>query len=393
MTNQTNPWTLARLNDYLGQDEHTNLEFKSCKGFLSNKDFFIKNLVAEVSAFLNTDGGILIIGIEEIQSQDNPKTKIAGNIEGVDRGIMTANQLSQSIHAKISPTPGALIQVFPVNLNNDGVEKFAFVIEVKCGRTAYQSSPDKIYYGRRGSECIPLDDKDVRLRMVGDDRPRVDLKFVSDLLVPGGWSGYEENFFLKRESESRLQERKLADEKLSDSEKEKRAAEFASSLQNKTSTFKLNGNFVSTPKRIEKALVVINIFVCNSGSSKIDKLCMSFSQRDLFSMEWTVSHKVRTTTCGEQIYIESDFMYSDGVPLYPGMTTDLLCFSFELKRDTALPRFSDILDFSIYLDGGIGTYISVPLDRIMKENALEFVQKATEIESKFPEITPERWPS
>ena len=116
MTSQKNPWTLERLNQFLGQDEHTTLEFKSCKGFENKKDQFIDKLICEISAFLNTDGGFLIVGIDEIASKDNSKIKCAEKIYGIGREIIDAHKLSQSIYSKISPSASSLIQVYPVQV-------------------------------------------------------------------------------------------------------------------------------------------------------------------------------------------------------------------------------------------------------------------------------------
>ena len=57
----------------------------------------------------------------------------------------------------------------------DGDKLQAFAIDVKRGTTAYQAE-DKIYYVRRGYSSDPMEDKDIRLRMLSDDHPRAALQ-------------------------------------------------------------------------------------------------------------------------------------------------------------------------------------------------------------------------
>jgi predicted HTH transcriptional regulator len=66
----SNPYSFAYLNSLVGQQETQRLEFKSIRE-LSNDNsqkrgkFISEQIVPTVSAFLNTDGGQLVIGIEE----------------------------------------------------------------------------------------------------------------------------------------------------------------------------------------------------------------------------------------------------------------------------------------------------------------------------------------
>ncbi len=385
MANKVNPWTLARLNEYLGRDEHTTLEFKSCKVF-DDKNF-PNQLIKEIDAFINTDGGLLIVGIEEVASVDNPAIKIAGKIEGVSRTRMTATRLSQIIYSKISPSAGSLIQVFPVIVSNscDADERLAFAIEVTPGHTAYQSSDDKIYYGRRGTESIALDDKDVRLRMMTDDKSRVELTFRSTIKISNlnDWEDYEQQFLDRQERDLKAQKNKIIFDNMSDEERKVKTDEFLEKL----STGSLS--FIGGPRRVREARVFVDVFARNSGNSKIDRLCMSFSQSNLAPWSWSKERNVRNNTFDEQVYLEKDFTINDGISLYPGMTLSLLAFVWELKRDEPVPTFPSTLDFHVFLDGGIGSVLSIELAQVAENYALELEQKASAIEARFPQIKPE----
>ena len=385
MTSKLNPWTLARLTEYLGRDEHTTLEFKSCKVF-DDKNF-PNQLIKEIDAFVNTDGGLLIVGIEEVPSVVNPAIKIAGKIEGVLRTKMNANRLSQIIYSKISPSAGSLIQVFPVIVSNssEADEKLAFVIEVNAGHTAYQSLDDKIYYGRRGTESIALDDKDIRLRMITDDKSRVELTFRSSIRIPNlnDWEAYEQQFLDRQKHELKAQENKIITDSLSDEERKVKVEDFLEKLSTGSA---LKSSYVEIPRRVNEARVCIDILARNAGNSKVDRLCMSFSQQKLKPWGWSEGRNVRTNTFDEQVYLEKDFTINDGISLYPGMTLSLLSFILELKRDGPVPTFPSNLEFHVFLDGGIGSVLLIELAQIAEKYALEFEQKASAIEARFPHI-------
>lgn len=169
-----NPWTRERLEGYIGQEEGYQLEFKSSRGLSQESPAkFITDLTCHVSAFLNSDGGVLIIGIEEAPSKDKKRAETAiGLSDGVPRSRYTGARLQSSLCAQISPSVASYVQVLPVVVGeSDGEDLLAFVIEVSPGVTAYQAA-DKLYYARRSFSSEAMDDKDIRLRMLTDDRPR-----------------------------------------------------------------------------------------------------------------------------------------------------------------------------------------------------------------------------
>lgn len=389
MTNQKNPWNIDRLSELLGQDEHTNLEFKSSQGFKNKKDF-ISDIARGINAFINTDGGILIVGIDEVPSKENPKVKRAEKIEGVTKSVISADTLSRTIYSLISPSAGSLIKVFPIKVSpeNDGTEKYAFAIEVAPGHTAYQLSVDKIYYGRRGAESVPLEDKDVRLRMISDDKSRVELSHSWSISGNRNqvWEEYEKGFASKRACETEIKERRLASERLSESEGQSRANEVAALLA------KGNLKFITpvfNPHKMVEAGVDIDIHVRNSGYAKIEKLCMSFATNNLSLLKWGIINDIRTNKFGDQVYLEKNFTSDGGISLYPGMTIKLFSFYMKLKRDKPLPPLPEFFEFHVYLDNGVATSLSIALSRIAEECAIEFEQKASEIEGRFIEIKPD----
>jgi predicted HTH transcriptional regulator len=111
-----------------------------------------------VSAFLNTDGGQLVVGIEE---QEGVAFDLS---EGVARSRLTWERLQSAVCDRIQPAVAGYVSVFSVHVGTspEGEKLFAFVIEVKPGTTAYQAD-DKKYYVRRSGQSEAMEDKDIRL--------------------------------------------------------------------------------------------------------------------------------------------------------------------------------------------------------------------------------------
>lgn len=182
---QKNTWTLERLKSFIGQEEHYQLEFKSSRGILQQtpKSFF-DELSKDVSAFLNSEGGILIIGLDEEKRDEKTAGKALCLSDGIRRSKLTASQLSSAICDRIHPSVSSYVQVFPVPVGQiDGEELLAFVVEVAQGITAYQAADWK-YHARRSFGTVPMEDKDIRLRMLADEKPRGQLRFEVEHVSP-----------------------------------------------------------------------------------------------------------------------------------------------------------------------------------------------------------------
>lgn len=74
---------------------------------------------------------------------------------------------------RIHPSVGDYINISSVVVASGALKEddlLAFVIEIKPGITAYQAF-DKLYYLRTGSSSLPMEDKDIRLRMFSVEKP------------------------------------------------------------------------------------------------------------------------------------------------------------------------------------------------------------------------------
>lgn len=172
-----NPWDIDRFKLYLNTEESNVLDFKSSKALsrsTNDQEKFINDLTSHVSAFLNSEGGKILIGLEEAERRNLPDIA-TGLSDGVPRKQMNASNLEQKLCERIHPSVANYVRVFPVVVGkySDG-DLLAYVVEIKAGITAYQAK-DKLYYTRRNYSSEAMDDKDIRLRMLSGDKPRANL--------------------------------------------------------------------------------------------------------------------------------------------------------------------------------------------------------------------------
>jgi hypothetical protein len=152
-------WTETDLEGLIGQSESIRREFKSGRLLEGNQDSkWVEELSKQVSAFANTEGGELFIGIDEDKKS---KPRVATRLDGVPSGI-APETLQQLIEGNVSPyLPGIRVSRVPLAAQRDRV---VFIIQVPDGSTAYQAK-DGRYYGRSEFEVKHLPDHEVRLRM------------------------------------------------------------------------------------------------------------------------------------------------------------------------------------------------------------------------------------
>lgn len=162
--------TRADLEKLIGQSETARLEFKQSKIFSKSREALAEDLSCHVSAFANTEGGTIVIGMEE--SKGKGFRRAIRIDDGVPASEWSPERLENFILGNVRP-PFPEIRVVPIPLD-DRHDRLAFVINIPQGTTAYQAS-DRRYYGRSQYRVDPLYHNDIYLRMFREKRPRATL--------------------------------------------------------------------------------------------------------------------------------------------------------------------------------------------------------------------------
>lgn len=155
--------TESDLLSLVGESESIALEFKGPEDFLlwpQSKPSITKSLSKEVSAFANTYGGQIVVGVKE--TRELPRKAEA--IEGIDPSNPPIETIQRLIESNIHPRLEG-VRYWVIGLSHPGPRRVVYVISVPQGRTAHQAN-DKLYYGRSEFESVPLEDQLIRYKMV-----------------------------------------------------------------------------------------------------------------------------------------------------------------------------------------------------------------------------------
>lgn len=137
-----------------GIEENPELEYKAA-GALQRDDKKVMEITKDVSAFANSNGGVLIYGLAEDQTNKH----LPGRIDPVDRNIIRKEWLEQIINSKIRPRiHGIKIHVAAIP---ERVDQVVYILEIPKGETAHQAD-DKRYYRRHNFMVEALYDHEVR---------------------------------------------------------------------------------------------------------------------------------------------------------------------------------------------------------------------------------------
>jgi hypothetical protein len=125
------------------------------KGRLGDKHR--NDLVRDVAAMANAEGGIIVYGIKERSGGYPDRVD-----EGVAPHIATAEQIEQIILANINPRVEGVV-VHPIELTSQGRGHRTFIISIpKAGKNAPHQSNDMLYHKRRDATTLKMEDNDIR---------------------------------------------------------------------------------------------------------------------------------------------------------------------------------------------------------------------------------------
>lgn len=133
-------------------EESIHLDFKESRS-LDKSDKKKDEISKDVSAFANSDGGIIIYGITE-------ENHCAGALSFIDGEVYTKEWLEQVINSKISERIDGL-QIFPVRFESD-LKKTVYVVKIPRSTRAPHMCCDHKYYRRLGTTSVAMEEYEVR---------------------------------------------------------------------------------------------------------------------------------------------------------------------------------------------------------------------------------------
>ena len=148
-------------------EESLNLEFKRA-GSLSKKNSSKKEIGKDISAFANSDGGIIIYGIAE-------ENHIAKRPSFIDGNEFTKEWLEQIINTNIQRRITDL-RIFPIRFGEE-IKQTIYVVKIPSSKHApHMCSRDNRFYRRYEFESIPMYEYEVRNLYNRKDKTDLEIK-------------------------------------------------------------------------------------------------------------------------------------------------------------------------------------------------------------------------
>lgn len=150
-------WTKERIVQLVEDriEENSQLEYKAA-GAISRDEKKKTEISKDVSAFANSQGGIIIYGISEHED----KKHIPEKIDPIDGNEYSKEWLENIILGNISPSINGL-KIYPVQIDKPENNHLVYVVEIPKSNTAHQAN-DKKYYKRYNFQSKPMEDWEIK---------------------------------------------------------------------------------------------------------------------------------------------------------------------------------------------------------------------------------------
>lgn len=165
-------------------EESVYLDFKS-SGSLEKNDRKRLELSKDVAAFANSDGGIIVYGIKEVNHVASEFSFIDGN-EFTKEWIETI--INSYVQRRISD-----IKIYPIRIDGD-IKKSIYVVKIPYSYDAPHLSKDNRYYKRYNFMSVPMEEYEIRQSYNRKDNTEL---VIDNLLIQIGSSSTVGSSYLK----------------------------------------------------------------------------------------------------------------------------------------------------------------------------------------------------
>jgi len=152
-------WNLDRVNQFIsdGIEENIHLDYKGAGSISKSRDKKTE-ISKDVSAFANSDGGIIIYGVREFDDRD--KSHLPERLDPINGNEFSKEWLEQVINSTISPRIPEII-ITPIQISENEDNNLIYVVEIPKSSTAHQMN-DKRYYRRYNFQSIAMEDWEIK---------------------------------------------------------------------------------------------------------------------------------------------------------------------------------------------------------------------------------------
>lgn len=151
-------------------EESVRIQFRP-GSFLQKSDEVEKQIATDISAFANSDGGIIIFGI-------NKNGNRADELSFIDSGKFNEHWIDGIAFSYIEPKINGL-RTCAVSFEDDPA-KSVLVVRVPSSYYAPHQAPDKRFYRRFDNTSVPMEEYEIRNLLNRQERPKL---VIEDLLL------------------------------------------------------------------------------------------------------------------------------------------------------------------------------------------------------------------
>lgn len=149
-----------------GAEESLNLEFKEARA-LSKDDKYKAEITKDVSAFANSDGGIIIYGIQE-------KGHKASHITFINGNEYTKEWLELIINSGINRRIPNL-KIYPIHKDGN-IEQTIYLVKIPYSIEVPHMNKEKLYYKRFNFQSVKMEEYEVRQLYYRKSKVSIDLE-------------------------------------------------------------------------------------------------------------------------------------------------------------------------------------------------------------------------
>ena len=173
-------WTLDKINQYItnGIEENLHLDYKGAHS-LEKNDKKKDEISKDISAFANSDGGVIIFGIKEFDIKD--KRHLPEKLDPIDGLEFNKEWLEDVINSRIAPRIPNII-ITPIQILDPQENQVIYVIEIPKSNTAHQAH-DKKYYKRFNFKSEPMEDWEIKDIINRQQKTNIQIKFYPSPLL------------------------------------------------------------------------------------------------------------------------------------------------------------------------------------------------------------------